>query len=82
MALLEQAIPGLSSEQRATLVALTADRWTAIRTEAARVLDTLERTELRDTQVPLVRSGLAGRMSSGPERRRAEPGSGPDQPRS
>src|SRR5512140_898558 len=64
VALLEQAIPGLSSEQRATLVALTADRWTAIRTEGARVLDTLLRTELRDTQVPLVRSGLAGRMST------------------
>jgi putative nucleotidyltransferase with HDIG domain len=63
-ALLAQAVPGLSAEQRATLVALTPERWTAIRTEAARVLDTLLRSEIKDTQLPLVRSGMAGRMSA------------------
>jgi membrane-associated HD superfamily phosphohydrolase len=62
--LLEQAVPDLSAEQRATLVALAPERWTVVRTEAARVLDTLLRTELKETQVPVVRSGLAGRMST------------------
>ena len=62
--LLERAIPGLSAEQRATLVGLEPERWTVIRTEAARVLDTLLRTELKEPQVPVVRAGLAGRMST------------------
>jgi hypothetical protein len=62
--LLGQAIPELSAEQRATLVGLTPERWTVIRTEAARVLDTLLRTELKEPQVPAVRAGLAGRMST------------------
>ncbi len=61
-ALLAEVIPDLSKEQRNILVGLTPDRWQAVRTEAARVLDTLERTELKDSQVPLVRDGLAGRM--------------------
>ena len=62
--LLERAIPGLSAEQRATLVGLEPERWTVLRTEAARVLDTLLRTELKEPQVPVVRAGLAGRMST------------------
>ena len=62
--LLERAIPGLSAEQRATLVGLEPERWTVIRTEAARVLDTLLRTELKEPQVPVLRAGLAGRMST------------------
>ncbi|MEW6225649.1 MAG: HDIG domain-containing metalloprotein [Chloroflexota bacterium] len=62
--LLERAIPGLSAEQRATLVALEPERWTVLRTEAARVLDTLLRTELKEPQVPVLRAGLAGRMST------------------
>ncbi len=61
-ALLEQAIPDLATDTRATLVGLTADRWKAVRTEAGRVLDTLERSELRDTEVAATRDRLAGRM--------------------
>ena len=53
----------LPAEQLATLQALVPERWTAVRTEAARVLDTLERTELKETQVALVRDNLAGRMA-------------------
>ncbi len=53
----------LSAEQLATLQALAPERWTAVRTQAARVLDTLERTELKETQVALVRDNLAGRMA-------------------
>jgi len=62
--LLSQVLPDLSTDERATLTSLTPVRWTAVRTEAARVLDTLERTELKETQVPTVRGGLAGRMSA------------------
>jgi membrane-associated HD superfamily phosphohydrolase len=62
-ALLATALPALTAEQTATLVALAPERWLAVRTEAARVLDTLERTELKDPQVALVRANLAGRMA-------------------
>ena len=61
--LLGAALPALTAEQTATLQAITPERWMATRTEAARVLDTLERTELKDTQVPLVRDNLPGRMA-------------------
>ncbi|HEY5436343.1 MAG TPA: HDIG domain-containing metalloprotein [Candidatus Limnocylindrales bacterium] len=63
MILLGAALPVLPADRAATLQALTPERWTAVRTEAARVLDTVERTELKDTQVPLVRDNLAGRMA-------------------
>jgi putative nucleotidyltransferase with HDIG domain len=62
--LLEQAIPDLPAEDRATLVALAPERWTVVRTEAGRVLDTILRTELKETQVPVVVGSLAGRMST------------------
>jgi cyclic-di-AMP phosphodiesterase PgpH len=61
--LLEQALPGLTSTVRATLVSLEPDRWVTVRAEAARVLDALLRTELRDTQVASVRDRLPGRMA-------------------
>lgn len=57
------AIPALTADQVATLRGLTPERWAATRTEAARVLDTLGRTELKETQVPMVRDNLAGRMA-------------------
>ncbi len=62
--LLQQAIPDLPAEDRATLVALASQRWTVVRTEAGRVLDTILRTELKETQVPVVVGSLAGRMST------------------
>ena len=55
-ALLQTAIPGLTDTTQATLEKLDAPRWAAIRTEAARVLDATERTELRDTQVAETRA--------------------------
>jgi putative nucleotidyltransferase with HDIG domain len=62
-ALLAAALPDqIGTEDRATLLALDSARWTAVRNEAARVLDTLERSELRDVEVAAVRSTLAGRM--------------------
>src|SRR4051794_8029657 len=63
--LLKTAVAGLTQEARATLVALDAARWAAVRTEAARVLDATLRTELRDTEVAETRTRLAGRMAGG-----------------
>ena len=61
-ALLETAIPGLTDTTQATLQAIDAPRWAAVRTEAARVLDGTLRTELRDTQVADARATISGRM--------------------
>ena len=54
-----------SDPAKATLVALDAARWAVVRTEAARVLDATERTELRDTEVDETRTRLSGRMAGG-----------------
>jgi putative nucleotidyltransferase with HDIG domain len=63
-ALLGSAIADLDKADRTTLVELTADRWRAVRDEAARVLDQVERAELKDTgQVADVRAGLGERMA-------------------
>lgn len=52
----------LSEAARLTLQKLTPERWAAVRDEAGRVLDSVERSELRDTEVAAVRARLAGRM--------------------
>jgi len=67
--LLDTAIPDLSSAARKTLVGLDAARWAVVRTEAARVLDATERTELRDSEVADARSRLSGRMAGGLDER-------------
>src|SRR4029077_8376286 len=51
VALLETALPGLTDESRANLMALPLSRWTAIRTESSRILDQLESNELRDADL-------------------------------
>jgi putative nucleotidyltransferase with HDIG domain len=63
--LLETAVADLSSAARKTLVGLDASRWAVVRTEAARVLDATERTELRDSEVADARNRLSGRMAGG-----------------
>ncbi|MGZ9160642.1 MAG: HD family phosphohydrolase [Candidatus Limnocylindrales bacterium] len=60
--LLDIVIPTLGGTARATLVALDGARWTAVRTEGARVLDATLRTELLDTQVAETRTNIASRM--------------------
>ncbi len=60
--LLKAVLPNLSEEARATLLGLSAERWKAVRDEGARVLDQIERTELRDSDLPTTRDGLASRM--------------------
>jgi putative nucleotidyltransferase with HDIG domain len=63
-ALLEGVLPTeLGEADRATLAGLDRAGWEAVRTEAARVLDTLERSELRDTEVPLVAAGVESRFA-------------------
>jgi putative nucleotidyltransferase with HDIG domain len=63
--ILQVAVAGLSDEVRATLVGLSPGRWTAIRTEAARILNQTLLPELVDTDVELERTRLAGRMGGG-----------------
>ncbi|MFL5687857.1 MAG: HDIG domain-containing metalloprotein, partial [Chloroflexota bacterium] len=69
--LLGQVLPGeLSKDVRETLAGLDAKRWEAVRGEASRVLDSVERPELRDTEVSTIRDGIANRFAgdlSGPE---------------
>ncbi len=55
----------LSDETRATLLSLTPERWAKIHGEAARILDQIERTELRDSDLATQRTGLAGRFLGG-----------------
>jgi putative nucleotidyltransferase with HDIG domain len=60
--LLRNAIENLSPEATETLVGLTAERWIAVRTEAARVLDQVLRAEVKDSEVALVKDGLPSKM--------------------
>jgi putative nucleotidyltransferase with HDIG domain len=61
--LLENAVPRLSDSAKATLVDLTAVEWKKLRDESARVLDLIERAELRDSNLAVTQDGLAGRMT-------------------
>jgi cyclic-di-AMP phosphodiesterase PgpH len=63
--ILNDALPDLSAEARTDLLSLDAKRWAAVRTEAARILDVTERTELRDTEAADVRQHLTERMAGG-----------------
>ena len=64
-ALLDGVLPGMSEAARATLQSLEPRRWTAVRTEAARLLDVTERNELRDTEVAEARLRLSAQMAGG-----------------
>jgi cyclic-di-AMP phosphodiesterase PgpH len=64
-ALLDGVLPGLSDDARSVLLNLEPRRWTAVRTEAARVLDVTERNELRDTEVAEARERLSAQMAGG-----------------
>jgi putative nucleotidyltransferase with HDIG domain len=48
----------LDADQRATLLAVEPERWQAVRAESARVLDSILRSELRDTEVAFMRDAL------------------------
>ncbi|MFI5199547.1 MAG: HD family phosphohydrolase [Candidatus Limnocylindrales bacterium] len=64
-ALLKNAIPGLSDEAQATLVAMLPSRWPAVRDEARRLLGQVERAELRDSNLADTRSNLAALVLGG-----------------
>lgn len=70
--LLNVALPRLSEASRTTLLTLSSERWRLVRNEAARVLEDVLRTELRDTDVATERQFLSGRMLAGlsPDERR------------
>jgi len=63
--ILDRVAADLSATSAETLGVLDASRWTSIRTEAARVLDGVERTELRDTEVAVARARLSEQMAGG-----------------
>ena len=64
VAILEDVLgSGLNDDDRATLLALDAARWQAVRTEAARILDTVERSDLRDTEVTITVDGVERRFA-------------------
>jgi putative nucleotidyltransferase with HDIG domain len=65
LAVLETALPGLTDESRANLLALPLARWPTIRSQAAAILDQLESTELRDTQIAILRDRLPGMILGG-----------------
>ena len=62
-ALIESFLPKVSAEAQPVLRTLKPDRWDAVRIEAARVLDVIERTELRDDAVALTRLQLREQMA-------------------
>ncbi len=61
--IVERFADTVSSKAADTMRSLNSARWIAIRTEAARVLDITERTELRDTEVAVTRSRLPEQMA-------------------
>ena len=61
--LLKSVLPNLGGDVRGTLLALTPDSWKTVRSEAARLLDEVERTELRDTEVAASQATLSGRVA-------------------
>ena len=63
--LLAAAVPDLTDAGRATLIVMEADRWKLVKAEASRVLDDIEREELRDTAVEPTRVALSGKMAGG-----------------
>ncbi len=63
--ILERASSDLPATAGDTLRALEPARWLPIRTEAARILDSTLRSELRDTEVAVVRARLSGQMAGG-----------------
>jgi len=58
-AALQQVLPDLSDQARDVLVGLDGARWSLVKSEALRVLDVVERLQIRDSKVADARSDLA-----------------------
>ncbi len=56
---------GLSATSADTVSSIDAARWIPIKTEATRVLDTTERSQLRDTEVAVTRAHISEQMAGG-----------------
>ncbi|MDX6412525.1 MAG: cyclic-di-AMP phosphodiesterase PgpH, partial [Gaiellaceae bacterium] len=66
-------LPGaLTDADRKTLVGLTPERWTALRTEASRVLETTETLQLRDDAVLQAQAGVSLKLVGSPTLDEAE----------
>jgi cyclic-di-AMP phosphodiesterase PgpH len=63
--LINSFLPALSNDAGNVLQTLKPERWAPVRTEATRVLDVTERTELRDTEVAQARQRLSAQMAGG-----------------
>ncbi len=62
--LLRSLLPSLSDGSHETLATLSPTRWRVVRAEALRVLDEIERTQLRDTDVVTQRQFLSSRVQA------------------
>jgi len=62
-AALAAALPELSAAARTTLLSLDKASWDALRAEMEKTLDESQRQEVRDTDLPSARDGLAQRLS-------------------
>ncbi|HEX8025419.1 MAG TPA: HDIG domain-containing protein [Candidatus Limnocylindrales bacterium] len=62
-ALIDAFVPKIPADAGTVLRGLKPDRWDPVRAEAARVLDVVERTELRDDAVALARTQLREQMA-------------------
>jgi putative nucleotidyltransferase with HDIG domain len=63
-AALRAALPHLTTTAQNTLVSLDQIGWTALRSEMMHVLESTEREEVRDTQLPDVRGSLPSRVNT------------------
>lgn len=62
-AALAEALPDLPPDALSTLQDLTPAQWTSMRSEMARVLETAQRAEVRDTQLNEARAALGARLA-------------------
>lgn len=62
-AVLAESPPDLTAASRATLQALAPERWALVGAEAARVLGLVQRAELRDAELEVVRRNLGEHFS-------------------
>jgi putative nucleotidyltransferase with HDIG domain len=63
--LLRTMLPNLSAGAHDTLATLSPERWRVVRAEADRVLNQIEQTELRDTDVATQRQFVGNRIEAG-----------------
>ncbi|HEU0236460.1 MAG TPA: HDIG domain-containing protein [Candidatus Limnocylindrales bacterium] len=63
--ILAAALPGLSDASRQALLALEPERWAVLQAEAERVLDLVQRQEIREPEVAETRATVGNRIGVG-----------------